>query len=407
MSSTSATTMSRAGAIATTGGPAVVLAALAWSTNGPAAEVLPGGASPVAVAAMRMLGGGLLLLLSCGTRRIRSLLAGRDRLGPIAGALVAMAVYQGLYFIALRMTGVAVGTVIVMVSIPVFVGLYTFVIGRGRPSARWLLATTLALAGSGCLAFSKGGAHGAHPVGALCALCAGMAYAVFVMISARGIRAGGDARATMAVVLSGAGILLSPALLVTSLGWLGTGRGIAGIGYIALVPTMVAYILYGRGLRVLAATTASTLLLVEPASAAVLGIVVLHETATSRSYLGLVLVGAALVALCLRGRAPDTQPAPDIQPAPDTQPAADIQLAAVTQPTADTQLAGDSRPAGDSRSVTRLAEGSRPVPWQRSRAPRSWRPPAVRSPRGRHRRVSGQPAPVPTAGSPRPGGRAR
>jgi len=69
-----------------------------------------------------------------------------------------------------------------------------------------------------------------------------------------------------------------------------------------VVTTVVAYLLYGRGLRTVPAPVAVTLGLAEPLVAALLGLVVLGERLTAATAVGLVLVGAALVTLAVPSR---------------------------------------------------------------------------------------------------------
>ena len=59
-----------------------------------------------------------------------------------------------------------------------------------------------------------------------------------------------------------------------------TARGLAVATYLAVLTTALAYLLYARGLRTTAVTTATTLGLAEPAVAAVLGLAVLGEHLT-------------------------------------------------------------------------------------------------------------------------------
>jgi DME family drug/metabolite transporter len=66
-----------------------------------------------------------------------------------------------------------------------------------------------------------------------------------------------------------------------------TGRGLAVATYLAVLTTALAYLLYARGLRTTAVTTATTLGLAEPAVAAVLGLAVLGEHLTPTGFAGL------------------------------------------------------------------------------------------------------------------------
>jgi DME family drug/metabolite transporter len=101
----------------------------------------------------------------------------------------------------------------------------------------------------------------------------------------------------MAVVFGLAALLLSPILLRSDVGWVGTPRGAAVALHLGLLATTLAYLLFARGLRSLPAPTAVTLSLAEPLTAAGLGLLVLQERLTLTALLGGGLVLAGLIAL--------------------------------------------------------------------------------------------------------------
>ncbi|GGN62630.1 hypothetical protein GCM10010112_21060 [Actinoplanes lobatus] len=299
---------------------AIMTAALLWSTIGLATSYLPDGTPPASVGAARVLGGGLLLLTLCRAGRLRAVLTRRR---PVAVAAVAMASYQACYFSALDLAGVTVGSVVAMTSVPVFAGLLAVVRRRGGVTGRWLLATTLAISGVALLALARPDGR-PMTAGVLLALGAGVSYAVFTVGSATVIQRGGDPGVTMAVVFLSAGLLLSPALLLDAPGWLVTPHGAAVIGYLIVVASAGAYLLYGRGLRTTAPATAGTLALLEPACAAVIGVLLLREPMSARSVVGLAVLTAALLLLTLpsgRRRSSVAAPAPD--PSESRPPVAD------------------------------------------------------------------------------------
>jgi DME family drug/metabolite transporter len=287
----------------TSGPAAIVLAAAIWSTVGPAMAFLPAGVSPPAVAAARMAVGGVLFVLLAGGRSmLGDLRATRHGPALAATASVAMAGYQASYVTAMHLTGVAIGTVVSMTSIPLFSGLLAALTRRRRPSRMWLAATGSAVAASALLAGSAGGhGHGMSAPGVLCGLAAGFAYAVFTMSCHAAIRRGCPSRSMMAASFVGAGVLMSP-LLVTAAGWLASPVGVAVVGYLAAVVTVGAYVLFGRGLECTSATTAATLVLVEPAFATVIGLVVLREPVTARTLLGLAAMALALTLFTIPSR---------------------------------------------------------------------------------------------------------
>lgn len=287
----------------TAGGAVVILlGAAAWGTTGTAAHFAPAGASPVSIGAARLvLGGGLLLALALirahGLRGLRALVHGP----PHARATVIIAAatvsgYQLAFFTAVRETGVAIGTVVAIGSAPVLTGVLSRLTGGPRLGRTWLLATAAAVAG--CTVLVTGGrSSGANPSGVALALAAGLCYAIYAVAAARLISAGIQEGAVMGLLFGGAAVLLAPVLAASSPGWLLTIRGAAVAAYLGIVTTVVAYLLYGRGLRTVPAPVAVTLGLAEPVVAAILGLVVLGEHLTASAIAGLALVGLALAAL--------------------------------------------------------------------------------------------------------------
>ena len=288
------------------GAIAVLLGAAAWGSTGTAAHFAPGGASPVSVGAARILiGGALLFGLAISARGQRAevrRLAGAP--GPARAALAAAAVsvggYQLTFFSAVRLTGVAVGTVVAIGSAPVLTGLISRLTGGPRLTGRWMAATAGAVAGCTVLVCA-GSAAGINLLGVGLALTAGLCYAVYAVTAARLISAGTGERAVLGVLFGSGAVLLAPVLAASSPGWLLTARGAAVAAYLGVVTTAVAYLLYGRGLRSVPAPVAVTLGLAEPVVAALLALVVLGERLTPGAAAGIALVGLALAVLVLPG----------------------------------------------------------------------------------------------------------
>ncbi len=286
---------------------AVLLGAAAWGSTGTAAHFAPAGAGTASIGAARIaVGGGLLLVIALVTaqrrRAVRTLLSARGsaRIALLLAA-AAVAAYQVCFFAAVRTTGVAIGTVVAIGSAPVFTGALTRLTGGPRLGARWMLATAAAVAGCTVLV-TAGKAAGADPAGISLALAAGLCYAAYAVTAARLISAGNPETAVMGLLFGGGAVLLAPVLAASSPGWVLSARGLAVVGYLGVVTTVAAYLLYGRGLRSLSAPVAVTLGLAEPVVAAILGVVVVGERLTPVGVLGLVLVGLALATL-VGGRA--------------------------------------------------------------------------------------------------------
>jgi drug/metabolite transporter, DME family len=289
------------------GAIAILAGAAAWGSTGTAAHFAPAGAGSASIGAARIvLGGTLLFALAVGTgdRRHtvgRLLSAGRASRLALLAAAATIGGYQLCFFTAVRITGVAIGTVVAIGSAPVFTGLLSRLTGGPPLERSWMLATAAAVAG--CTVLVTGGrAAGADPAGVTLALAAGLCYAIYAVAAARLISGGQPEAAVMGVLFGGAAVLLFPVLAASSPGWLLSGRGIAVTVYLGVVTTVIAYLLYGRGLRTVAAPVAVTLGLAEPVVAAILGLVVLGERLTAAETTGLVLVALALGTLAAAGR---------------------------------------------------------------------------------------------------------
>jgi DME family drug/metabolite transporter len=289
------------------GGAAAVLAGAAASgTAGTAAHFAPGGASSVSVGAVRIvLGGAVLFGLAVGhpgTRRdlmalLRSSTANR---AGLAAGMVGISGYQLCFFSAVRLTGVAVGTVVAVGSGPVFAGLISRLTGGGPLTVRWTVATAGAVGGCALL-IASGRAAGVSLGGVGLALVAGLCFAVYAVAAARLISRGNSERVVMGALLGGAAVLLTPVLAASSPGWLASPRGLTVGLYLGLI-TVVGYLLVGWGFRTVPAPVAVTLGLAEPLVAALLGLLVLNERLTATATAGLILVGLALAVLAVPAR---------------------------------------------------------------------------------------------------------
>jgi DME family drug/metabolite transporter len=286
----------------------VLAAAAAWGSTGTAAHFAPAGATGASVGAARIVVGGVgLLIIAVSTAANRQAVAGmlarravrtvsqqaRSWRTVLVLAAAAVAGYQICFFTAVRVTGVAIGTVVAIGSAPGWTGLLTRLTGGPWPGRRWALATAAAVAG--CVVLITGGqASGVRTGGVVLALAAGLCYAVYAVAAARMITTGSADSAVMGLIFGGATVLVAPLLAASPTGWLLSLRGLAVVGYLGVVTTVVAYLLYGRGLRTVPVPTATTLGLAEPAVAAMLGLIVLHERLSGAAIAGLVLVGLAL-----------------------------------------------------------------------------------------------------------------
>lgn len=274
---------------------ALIFSGICFGTTGTAQALGPKIASPLAIGSARlMIGAALLYLFHKLGRKGSSRLDSRDLwLGAIGVAL-----YQITFFSAVKITGVAIGTVTALGSAPALTGVIAYVITKEKPVKKWFLATTITMVGIIVLTTS----HGIQRFdihGFLLAIGAGGSYSIFAVATKRALANGANVTDAMSRIFALAALISAPLLLRGDSDWFETPRGFAMILWLGLVPTAFAYIAYAFGLEKVRASTASTLILAEPATATVLAAIVLNETINLRGWLGVGIVISGLIYLSI------------------------------------------------------------------------------------------------------------
>ncbi|WP_375764753.1 DMT family transporter [Archangium gephyra] len=181
-----------------------------------------------------------------------------------------------------------------------FVGPLALAVFGSRRASDFLWAV-LAAAGIALIAPWRGGASAIDPLGVLLALFAGACWAAYIVLGGRVSRVfpGGQSVATgmlfgaLAVLpfsfAEGLASRLTPPLFVASLA-------------VALLSSAVPYTLEMMALRVLSSRTFGILMSLEPAVAALSGLLFLHEQLGWTQWLALVFVSAASAGAALTAR---------------------------------------------------------------------------------------------------------
>jgi DME family drug/metabolite transporter len=291
----------------------VLLAAVCFGTTGTALALGPAGVAPLSAGAVRIVVGGAILAAVVLVTRPRGPGAateprpGARRRVPsgvlVAVGALAVVAYQPAFFLGTTRVGVAVGTVVALGSAPVFTGALEWIVSRRFPGAVWVTATLVAGVGVALLAAGTGEGT-TDPVGILGSLGAGASYGVYALVAKTLIARGADPSWAMGALFGTAAIASVPIALSTDLRWLGVPAGLLVALWLGVVTTAVAYLLFGRGLRGLSASTASTLTLAEPVTATLLGVLVLGERLGWSATAGVAVVAVAIVILVVAGNRP-------------------------------------------------------------------------------------------------------
>ncbi|WP_434740797.1 DMT family transporter [Micromonospora sp. SH-82] len=303
----------------------ICVAAIAWGTGGAAAALLydTSGLGPVAVSFWRFAGGVLLLAaVHLVVRRRAAVAPVRGRWRQIVTTGVGLAVYQTAYFAAVGYAGLAVATVVTLGSGPVLIAVGSRFLMAERLGRAGTVTVVMALAGLVLLVGGGSTGTGSAPMlGLACALLSATGYAGVTLLNRKLGRDGsnGSPRSTALGGFAVGMVCLFPLALVEGLlptsGDPGTVLGL--LAYLGFAPTALAYSLFFAGLATVRATTASVIALVEPVTAAVIAVLLLHERLTVTATAGSVILLGAVVALTLGERrvaAPPTGTQP--RPAP-------------------------------------------------------------------------------------------
>lgn len=270
----------------------VLFGAVLWGTAGTAQTFIPATVDPMIIAMLRLGISGFLLFLIL-------LVLGKLKFAmwpwrtTIITAII-LGLFQYSFFTSIRLTGVAIGTVVTIGSAPLFAGVLDGIFLKRVPSRQWFIATFFSILGSAMLFLNKELLI-VNPIGIIVSLGAGFLFASYTFMSKKILERVG-AIEMVAVVFSISALILSPLYFSFEKQGLFTIEGILAIIYIGIFTAGVAYILYSVGLKKISVSSATTLSLAEPLTAALLGVLVVGEYLNMTAWLGvLFLMGGMLI----------------------------------------------------------------------------------------------------------------
>lgn len=164
----------------------------------------------------------------------------------------------------------------------------------------WLTATVLAIVGC-VLLFSNKVDTVVNPVGVLMSLVAGLLFAFYTLYN-KDVLDKTEAIPAVAVIFSMSAFILMPFLLLFETEGMMTNSGVMTILYLGFATTTVAYALFSTGLKQIPSSSAVTLSLAEPLTAAILSVIIVGERLNTTSWLGVFLLLGGILVLTLSGR---------------------------------------------------------------------------------------------------------
>ncbi|WP_342608542.1 DMT family transporter [Vibrio tritonius] len=287
---------------------AILLASLFWGTTGTMAASVPDVTS-YALGALSTGGGGLLLALTA----YKSLLKDWEKLRSNVGLCLLGGVFVALYPIAfytsMRFSGVAIGTVICIATAPFAAALLERLISKSTGwELRWLASVGFGVVGIILMTLPQASSLSGNDtsatvtdekfvLGIVFAVLGGFTYAGYTWVAKRLIEHGVTSTSAMGCQFGISALLLLPSLWWTGHAWLADSHHLFVAGYMVVIPICLGYLLFGYGLKSVAASQATLLSLLEPVIATLLAVTIVGETLSGLGWLGM---GAIMVCLIMQ-----------------------------------------------------------------------------------------------------------
>lgn len=278
---------------------AIVLASFLWGTTGTAATYSPA-VNPLAIGAFAMGIGGLLLLITARKKIKQDLPLMLAQPMVLLFGTVSVAVYPLAFYSSMRFSGVALGTVISIASAPFFAALLERLICKKVMSRQWMFSFTVGAIGIVLLSLGKDPnnthANGAflQNMGIVLGLVAGLSYAGYSWAAKRLIENGVHSQSSMAGMFGIAAAVLLPSLWFTGEQLMANVTNASVALYMAIVPMFIGYLCFSYGLKLIDASKATLITLIEPLIATLLAVFIVGEHLNTIAWWGM-----GLVSLCL------------------------------------------------------------------------------------------------------------
>lgn len=280
----------------------LVLVMAAWGSAFAASKAGVDAVAPQVAAAIRFLGGGLVLLAVLPfAGKVR--LPAKDVVKVGGLGLVGVFGYNLALFGGLTLAPAADASVLIPTMSPVCTTVVMAIVGRSRLGGRTVFGLLSALAGAAVFLAGIPVGGGRLP-GDLVYLAGAVCWSVYTMCGAPILRRLPTLTVTAyATVFGGLVLALSALPELGGVDWAGLGSGFwLDQLYLVLVPTALAYPLFYQGVRRLGAARAASAMFLVPVFGVGLSVILLHERITVVQVLGSVLLLAGAW-LATRGQA--------------------------------------------------------------------------------------------------------
>lgn len=244
---------------------------------------------------------GILLIVDRKALKIRL----KDLWCFLGTGIVSIVFFNTCYFSCMKYTTLSVAAILLYTA-PSFVMVMSYCLFKEKFTGRKLLCLILTFAGCVLVSGGFGGAH-LSVKGLLLGLGAGFGYAMYSIFSRFAIQRGYSSLTITTYTFIFAAIGSSPLINWKHMTSCIKGSGTSLIAMITMVifNTVLAYIVYTKGLEGMDNGKASIIASIEPVMASIVGIVVYSESITIMGTMGMILVLLGCIILNISGSRAD------------------------------------------------------------------------------------------------------
>ncbi|WP_160063232.1 DMT family transporter [Psychromonas sp. L1A2] len=277
----------------------IVAASFLWGTTGLAANYSEA-VSALAIGALSSGVGGILLVITSRNKLLIDYKLILQQPTLLLLGAISVSIYPLAFYSSMRLSGVAIGTVVSIASAPLFAAILDRLISKKHISLQWFLSFIIGAIGIILLVLGKEQIHlevnnlHEETFGVLLGCIAGLTYASYSWVAKRLIESGVHSRSSMSGLFGCAAFLLLPSLWFTGDNLFSNPTNISISLYIGIIPMFIGYLLFGFGLNFINASKATLITLIEPLIATILAVCIIGEKFKVIGW-----VGVCLVLLCL------------------------------------------------------------------------------------------------------------
>ena len=269
-------------------------AAIFWGTAGVAQSFIVGNIPPLWVAAFRLCVASLFFVSilyifhRALLRNSLELMSKHVRLILLTGFFIVT--FNFGFFFGVKATGIAVGAATMIGSAPIWAGILDIFLNRRIPAPLWWLGTSCATSGGVLMVVAQASTWQIDPFGLTACLLSGLFYAAYTISSSKLVQRMSPLVVTSSTFSVATMMAIPMALIFSGLPSHITTIDCMVVGYLGIVVTGIAYLLFSFALTRISATTGVAMSLIEPVTAFFMAILVAGEPITWLAFLGLCLI---------------------------------------------------------------------------------------------------------------------